>query len=36
MVKAKKFVVVKHFEDEPKSTDLKLVEEELAPITDGG
>lgn len=36
MVKAKKFVVVKHFEGDPKPSDLKLVEEELAPITDGG
>ncbi|KAF7405270.1 hypothetical protein HZH66_004176 [Vespula vulgaris] len=35
MVKAKKFVVVKHFEGDPKPSDLKLVEEELAPITDG-
>lgn len=35
MVKAKKFIVVKHFSGEPKPTDLKLVEEELAPIKDG-
>ncbi|KAL2716537.1 prostaglandin reductase 1-like [Vespula squamosa] len=35
MVKAKKFIVVKHFEGEPKPSDLKLVEEELAPITNG-
>ncbi|XP_035729878.1 prostaglandin reductase 1-like [Vespa mandarinia] len=35
MVKAKKFVVVKHFEGDPKPSDLKLVEEELASITDG-
>lgn len=35
MVKAKKFVVVKHFKGEPQSDDLKLVEEELRPIRDG-
>ncbi|KAK2577980.1 hypothetical protein KPH14_008414 [Odynerus spinipes] len=35
MVKAKKFVTVKHFQGEPKPSDLKLVEEELKPITDG-
>ncbi|XP_029040257.1 prostaglandin reductase 1-like [Osmia bicornis bicornis] len=35
MVKAKKFVVVKHFQGEPKSTDLQLVEEELPPVRNG-
>lgn len=35
MVKAKKFLVVKHFEGEPKPTDLQLVEEELPPIRNG-
>ncbi|XP_078049993.1 prostaglandin reductase 1 [Augochlora pura] len=34
MVKAKKFVLVKHFQGEPKPTDLQLVEEELPPIKD--
>ncbi|XP_029167997.1 prostaglandin reductase 1-like [Nylanderia fulva] len=34
MVKAKKYVIAKHFENEPKSTDLKLVEEELPPLQD--
>ncbi|XP_076278691.1 prostaglandin reductase 1 isoform X2 [Lasioglossum baleicum] len=32
MVKAKKFVLVKHFQGEPKPTDLQLVEEELPPL----
>nr|XP_033338472.1 prostaglandin reductase 1-like [Megalopta genalis] len=32
MVKAKKYVLVKHFQGEPKPTDLQLVEEELPPI----
>ncbi|XP_015123536.1 prostaglandin reductase 1 [Diachasma alloeum] len=32
---AKKWVVVKHFEGEPKPSDLKIVEEELPPIKDG-
>ncbi|XP_011297846.1 prostaglandin reductase 1 [Fopius arisanus] len=32
---AKKFVVVKHFQGEPKASDLKIVEEELRPIKDG-
>ena len=36
MVKARKFVVVKHFEGEPKRSDLKLVEEELPALQDGG
>lgn len=36
MVKAKKYVVVKHFVDEAKPTDLKLVEEELPPLQNGG
>ncbi|XP_066585205.1 prostaglandin reductase 1-like [Prorops nasuta] len=35
MVKAKRFVIVQHFEKEPKPSDLKLVEEELPPINDG-
>ncbi|XP_063978563.1 prostaglandin reductase 1-like [Diachasmimorpha longicaudata] len=32
---AKKWVLVKHFKGEPKSSDLKIVEEELPPIKDG-
>ncbi|XP_015179974.1 PREDICTED: prostaglandin reductase 1-like [Polistes dominula] len=35
MIKAKKFVIAKHFEGEPKPSDLKLTEENLPPITDG-
>ncbi|XP_033221911.1 prostaglandin reductase 1-like [Belonocnema kinseyi] len=35
MVVAKKFIIAKHFEGEPKPSDLKLVEEELPPIKDG-
>lgn len=33
---AKKYVFSKHFSGEPKPTDLKLVEEELPAIKDGG
>lgn len=36
MVKARKYVLAKHFQGEPKKTDLKIVEEELPPIKDGG
>lgn len=36
MVKCKRWIVVKHFEGEPKISDLRLVEEELPPIQDGG
>ncbi|RLU23620.1 hypothetical protein DMN91_003826 [Ooceraea biroi] len=32
MVKAKKYVLIKYFEGEPKATDLKFVEEELPPL----
>nr|CAD7448958.1 unnamed protein product [Timema bartmani] len=35
MTKAKKFILAKHFDGEPKESDLKLVEEELPPIKDG-
>lgn len=35
MVIARKYIIVKHFDGEPKETDLKLVEEELPPIEDG-
>ncbi|XP_053985244.1 prostaglandin reductase 1-like [Hylaeus anthracinus] len=35
MVKAKKYVVVKHFEGEPKPTDLQLVEEDLPALQNG-
>lgn len=36
MVTSKKFVLVKHFDGAPKVTDLKLIEEELPSIKDGG
>ena len=36
MVKAKKYIVQKQFDGLPKSTDLKIVEEELPPVKDGG
>lgn len=36
MVKARKFVIVEHFKDFPKESDLKIVEEELPPLDDGG
>lgn len=35
MVKAKKFVLVKHFEDLPKESDLKIEEEELPELKNG-
>lgn len=35
MVKAKKYLLDKHFSGAPKQTDLKLVEEELSPLKDG-
>lgn len=35
-MKAKRFVLEKYFEGMPKESDLKLVEEELPEITDGG
>jgi len=36
MVKARRYVVVNHFVNEAKPTDLKLVEEELPPLQNGG
>lgn len=36
MVINKKFIIAKHFKGEPKVSDLKLVEEELPAIQDGG
>lgn len=36
MVKAKKYVMAKHFDGFPKRDDLRLVEEELAVLKDGG
>ena len=36
MVTAKKFILEKHFKGEPKRSDLKLVEEELPTLQDGG
>ncbi|XP_034941748.1 prostaglandin reductase 1-like [Chelonus insularis] len=35
MVIAKKYVLVKHFKGKPKSSDIKLIEEELPPIKNG-
>ncbi|KAF2900195.1 hypothetical protein ILUMI_05990 [Ignelater luminosus] len=35
MVKARRFILVKNFEDIPKETDLQLVEEELPALKDG-
>ncbi|GBP37200.1 Prostaglandin reductase 1 [Eumeta japonica] len=35
MVKARKYVVTKHFSGVPKRTDFKIVEEELPPLQDG-
>lgn len=35
MVKAKRFILVKNFENLPKETDLQLVEEELPALKDG-
>lgn len=34
-MKAKRYVLVKHFSDEPKPTDLQLVEEDLPPLQNG-
>ncbi|XP_066902363.1 prostaglandin reductase 1 [Halyomorpha halys] len=34
-MKAKKFIIKKHFEGLPKKSDLELVEEELPPLQDG-
>ena len=36
MVIAKKFILEKHFKGKPKSSDLKIVEEELPSLQDGG
>lgn len=36
MVVAKKYILIKNFQGEPKSTDFKIVEEKLGPIKDGG
>ena len=36
MVKARKYVYVKHFNGFPKEDDLELVEEELPPLQDDG
>lgn len=36
MVKARKYILDKHFCGWPKPTDLKIVEEELPPLNDGG
>lgn len=36
MVRAKKFVLVKHFENLPKESDLEIQEEELPDVKDGG
>lgn len=36
MVIAKKYIIVKYFEGEPKASDVKIVEHKLPPIEDGG
>ena len=36
MVKARKWILAKHFDGFPKESDLKLVEEELPELQDGG
>lgn len=36
MVKAKKYILVRHFDGLPKKEDLKIVEEELPALKDGG
>lgn len=36
MLKAKKFIMQKHFDGFPKPDDVKLVEEELPPLKEGG
>lgn len=36
VVVGKKFVIAKHFDGEPKPSDLTLVEFELPPVKDGG
>lgn len=36
MVVARKYVLVKHFEGEPKQSDFLLTEEELPTLKDGG
>ena len=35
-MQAKKWVLVKHFDGEPKDEDLKLVEEELPDLKENG
>lgn len=36
MVKAKKYILHQHFSGFPKESDLKLVEQELPELKDGG
>lgn len=36
MVLAKKFIVLKQFEDTPRDTDVELITEELPSIKEGG
>lgn len=36
MVRAKKYVLAKQFDGFPKRSDLKVVEEDLPPLKDGG
>lgn len=36
MIKAKKFIVLKHFNGKPKKSDLQLIEEELPSLQNGG
>ena len=36
MVKAKKYILAKQFDGEPKASDIKLEEEELPPLKENG
>lgn len=36
MVKARKYILAKHFDGFPKKEDFQIVEEELQPLKDGG
>lgn len=36
MIKARKFIVLKHFNGKPKKSDLQLIEEELPSLQNGG
>lgn len=36
MIKARKFIVLKHFKGKPQKSDLQLIEEELPSLQNGG